>query len=154
MTVGLISDTHGQLRSQVFDAFSGVELILHAGDIGDLNIITDLEAIAPVHAVHGNTDDFEVRAKYGESISLELAGKRITVVHGHTFGAPTPERLRAAFTNVDAIVYGHTHMPLIDRADGVALVINPGAAGPRRFKLEPSVALLELPQLAVQIVSL
>lgn len=154
MRVGLISDTHGQLRNQVFDVFAGVELILHAGDIGGLNIISELETIAPVHAVHGNTDDFEVRAKYGESISLELEGKRIIVVHGHTLGAPTPARLRAAFTTADAIVYGHTHMPLIDRADGVAVVINPGAAGPRRFKLEPSVALLELPQLSVQIVSL
>jgi putative phosphoesterase len=151
--VGLISDTHGQLRNQVFDVFAGVDLILHAGDIGDLDIISNLEVVAAVHAVHGNMDDFDVRAKHGESVSLELEGKRVIVVHGHLFGAPTPARLRSAFPTADVIVYGHTHMPLIDRRDG-ALIVNPGAAGPRRFKLQPSVALLELPQLEVQIVSL
>ena len=144
MKIGLISDTHGKLRPEVFDAFKNVDVILHAGDIGGLDIITELETIAPVHAVHGNTDDFGVRARYGESVSIELEGTRIVVVHGHLLGSPTPERLRREFAHADIVVYGHTHVRLIE-ADARPMLINPGAAGPARFKLKPSVAVLELP---------
>lgn len=145
--IGLISDTHGKLRSEVFEAFAGVDLILHAGDIGDLDIITELQAIAPVHAVHGNTDDSDVRARYGESLSLEMESKQIVVVHGHLFGSPTPAILRKEFPDAAVIVHGHTHKPLLD--PGPPLVVNPGAAGPARFKLKPSVAILEVPSLSV-----
>ena len=153
MRIGLISDTHGQLRPQVFDVFDGVDAILHAGDVGGLDIITELEALAPVHAVHGNTDDSAIRARYGESLALELDGVAIIVVHGHLLGSPTPARLRAAFPDADLIVYGHTHVPLVDR-DSRPVVVNPGAAGPARFKLKPTVALLELPDMTVTHVPL
>ena len=152
MKVGLISDTHGKLRPEVFEAFSTVDVILHAGDIGSLHIITELEAIAPVHAVHGNTDDFDVRARYGESVDVELDGKRVVVVHGHLLGSPTPERLRNAFPQADVIVYGHTHKPLVNQV--APMIVNPGAAGPARFKLKPSVAILEVPAMSVTFVEL
>jgi uncharacterized protein len=151
--VGLISDTHGKLRNNVLDVFAGVDVILHAGDIGSLDIITTLEAIAPVHAVHGNTDDFEVRARYGESVMVELAGINFAIAHGHLFGSPNPKLLRVAFPQVDVIIYGHTHVPLVDRS-AQPMVINPGAAGPARFQLKPSVAILKLPELELTQVSL
>lgn len=153
MKVGLISDTHGKLRNSVLDAFAGVDAILHAGDIGSLDIITTLETLAPVHAVHGNTDDFDIRAHYGESVSVELAGVKIVIAHGHLLGAPTPVRLRAEFPDADVIIYGHTHVPLVDRTTR-PVVINPGAAGPARFQLKPSVAILELPTLELKHISL
>lgn len=150
--VGLISDTHGTLRPEVFARFEDVDLILHAGDIGALDIITELEAIAPVHAVHGNTDSFDVSARFGDTVDIELAGKRVVVAHGHLLGSPTPARLRQAFPNADIIVYGHTHKPLQDA--GPPLVVNPGAAGPARFNLKPSVAILELPSLSISFFDL
>lgn len=148
MKIGLISDTHGTLRPRVLEVFEGVDVILHAGDIGDLDIITELEALAPVHAVHGNTDHHEITIRYGDPIELTLAGVRITVTHGHRLGAPTPPLLREHFPDADVVIYGHTHVPLFDRKD-VPILINPGAAGPARFKLKPSVALLELPDIVV-----
>ena len=147
MKIGLISDTHGQLRARVLEVLDGVDVILHAGDIGDLNIITELEAIAPVHAVHGNTDDAEIADRYGETVELQLEGVNVAMTHGHVLGAPTAPGLKKMFPNADVIIYGHTHMQRIDR--GKPLVINPGAAGPARFKLKPAVAILELPSLKV-----
>jgi putative phosphoesterase len=153
MKVGLISDTHGKLRARVLEVFEGVDVILHAGDIGDLNIITELETIAPVHAVQGNTDDSEIRERYGESVTVELAGLSITVTHGHLLGAPTPRLLRSHFPNADVVIYGHTHTPLIERSSR-PILINPGAAGPARFNVRPSVAILELPSLQVTEIQL
>lgn len=137
--IGLISDTHGLLRSSVHGALAGVELILHAGDVGGEEILEELRIIAPVQAVYGNTDPAG-----DPSLAAELivpAGELlIHVSHGHELGRPTPAKLLAAYPH-DVIVYGHTHRQLVTRADG-RLVINPGAAGPRRFDLEPSVARL------------
>lgn len=141
MRVGLISDTHGTLRNEVFTAFDGVDRILHAGDIGPYDLLVELEAIAPVTAVYGNTDRFDVRERVEEVARVEAAGHRVWVMHGHQLGSPDPARLRAALPDADIIVYGHTHRPLVDRTDGV-LVVNPGAAGAARFGLEPSVAIL------------
>jgi uncharacterized protein len=146
--VGLISDTHGKLRPEVFDRFHSVDLILHAGDIGSPDIITELETIAPVRAVHGNTDDFAIRKLYGEELDEELEGKYIKVVHGHMLGSPNPANLRAAYVHADLIVYGHTHKALCDDASR-PIVVNPGAAGPARFNLKASVAILDLPSLRV-----
>lgn len=150
MRIGLISDTHGVLRPGVFERFEGVERILHAGDIGPYDLIVELEAIAPVTAVVGNTDGVDVRDRVPEEAVVELAGRRVVVVHGHRLGSPKPETLRAAYPDADIIVYGHTHQALIDRAEG-SLVVNPGAAGPARFKLQPSVAILTLDEDAAEV---
>jgi len=139
--VGLIADTHGLLRPEVFPALEGVELILHAGDVGGLGLLVELGAIAPVHAVYGNTDtpgDPNLRAE----VVLDVGGLTVHVSHGHELGSPTPERLLERYS-ADVIVFGHTHKPLVVRA-GSRLVVNPGAAGPRRFKLKPSVARMTL----------
>jgi uncharacterized protein len=143
MRIGLISDTHGRLRPQVFDAFADVELILHAGDVGGLDIIDELETIAPVHAVMGNTDSPALRPRVQDELSLELAGHQVVVVHGHRFGSPQPGLLHAAYPDADVVVYGHTHRQRVDVIDG-CVIVNPGAAGPARFDLKPSVAVLTL----------
>ena len=147
MRIGLISDTHNQLRRQVFDVLAGVDLILHAGDVGAYDIVTELEAIAPVHAVMGNTDSPGLRPRVGDEVVLELEGRRIVVVHGHMLGSPNADRLAAAYPDADIIVYGHTHRQRVE-SRGTQLIVNPGAAGPARFDLEPSVAVLTLDRAA------
>ncbi|HEX8849845.1 MAG TPA: metallophosphoesterase family protein [Gemmatimonadaceae bacterium] len=139
--IGLISDTHGQLRPQVHEALAGVELILHAGDVGGDEILDELALIAPVEAVFGNTDT-PGQPRLRASIDIEVGGTRIHVSHGHELGSPTPERLAARY-GADVIVYGHTHQQLVTRL-GDQLIVNPGAAGPRRFRIEPSVAVLTI----------
>jgi putative phosphoesterase len=141
MLVGVISDTHGLLRPEVFEVFHGVELILHAGDVGGREILTQLKAIAPVRAVLGNVDR-PGEPGLAESLDLSLGGLTVHVSHGHELGSPTPVKLAAAYS-ADVIVYGHTHKPLIERIHG-ALIVNPGAAGPRRFDVKPSVAILTI----------
>ena len=139
--VGLISDTHGLLRPDVFTALAGVDLILHAGDVGGDAILDELAAIAPVHAVYGNTDPAG-HPRPADRIERDVGGVSIHVSHGHEVGSPTPAKLLAAY-EADVIVYGHTHKGLISR-QGERLVVNPGAAGARRFHLLPSVALLRI----------
>ncbi len=137
MLVGLVSDTHSLVRPEIFTALEGVELILHAGDVGSRAVLDELAAIAPVQAVYGNTDapgEPDLKAK----LALNIESLSIHVSHGHELGSPTAERLLARYT-ADVVVFGHTHKPLIERAGG-RLVVNPGAAGPRRFNLKPSVA--------------
>jgi uncharacterized protein len=140
--VGLISDTHGLLRPDVHDALVGVELILHAGDVGGQEILDELALIAPVKAVFGNTDPLGAPG-LRETIVYEAEGVSVRVTHGHELGAPTPAKLLERYAE-QVIVYGHTHRALVTRADGGRLVINPGAAGPRRFDLLPSVARLRI----------
>jgi putative phosphoesterase len=142
--LGVISDTHGLLRPQVFDVFAGVDHILHGGDIGPANLLEELEAIAPVTAVYGNTDGMDVRARLSDVARVQLDGFRIVVTHGDQFGSPTPEKLNAAFPEAEIIVFGHTHRPLLTLVDTVVTVMNPGGAGPRRFDLSPSVGIMEL----------
>ena len=142
MRIGLISDTHGLLRPQVFEAFRGVDRILHAGDLGDADILVALETVAPVDAVFGNTDDHALRTSLPAERELTFEGHRIVLAHGDVIGSPTPDGLRRHWPNADIIVYGHTHVQSIDRAG--AITINPGAAGPARFRLKPSVAILTL----------
>ena len=139
--VGLVSDTHGLVRPALHQALAGVALILHAGDVGGDEVLLELETIAPVEAVWGNTDRPGNPLLRGE-IVREIGGVSIHVSHGHELGGPTPERLLAAYPQ-DVLVYGHTHRQLVTRAAG-RLVVNPGAAGPRRFDLIPSVARLTL----------
>jgi putative phosphoesterase len=137
--IGLVSDTHGLVRPDLYSALDGVELILHAGDVGGEDVLAELATIAPVEAVAGNVDPPGTSGLVA-SLECEIDGVRIHVSHGHEIGVPTPERLLALYPH-DVLVYGHTHRQLITRA-GQRLVINPGAAGPRRFSLMPSVAKL------------
>lgn len=144
MRLGVIADTHGLLRPEVFEAFSEVDHILHAGDLGPLDLLTELEALAPVTAVYGNTDDEEVRRRLPQVAAIELDGFDIVVTHGDQLGSPTPERLNSVFPQAQIIIYGHTHRPLLTVVDVVVTVMNPGGAGHRRFGLPPSVGILEL----------
>jgi uncharacterized protein len=145
MRLGIISDTHGLLRPEVFEAFAGVDHILHAGDVGPLELLHELEAIAPVTAVYGNTDGMDLRAKLRRVAAIELDGFRIVVTHGDQFGrGVTPLQLHEAFPDDDVIVYGHSHQPLLEIVDVVVTVMNPGAAGPRRFDIPASVGIMEL----------
>jgi uncharacterized protein len=139
--IGLISDTHGMVRASVFAALAGVELILHAGDVGPDDVLVELETIAPVRAVAGNTD-LPGNPRHSSTLVLDIGGVSIHVSHGHEFGSPTPEKLLAAYRQ-RVLVYGHTHRQLITEAGG-RLVVNPGAAGARRFDLLPSVARLTI----------
>ena len=139
MIIGLISDTHGLMRPEVHEALAGVELILHAGDVGGDAILDELEIIAPVYAVYGNTDPIG-DPRLSPAIERQVGGLRIHVSHGHEVGSPTPVKLLERYS-ADVIVYGHTHRQLVTRGEG-RLVINPGAAGARRFNLQASVARL------------
>lgn len=137
--IGLISDTHGLIRAGVHSAFGGVEMILHAGDVGGPGILDELRLIAPVHAVSGNTD---FPGEYPSGLKLNVGGVSIHVSHGHETGSPTPAKLAARYDS-EVIVYGHTHQQLVTRIGG-RLIVNPGSAGQRRFKLAPSVGVLTI----------
>lgn len=139
--VGLISDTHGLLRPGVHEALSGVALILHAGDVGGSGILDELRLIAPVRAVLGNTDPAG-DPELADEILMNVEGMSVHLSHGHEVGSPTPERLADRY-DADVVVYGHTHRPLVTKLGG-RLFVNPGAAGPRRFNLVPSVARLTI----------
>jgi len=151
--VGLISDTHGLIRPGVHDALEGVELILHAGDVGGPEILDELRLIAPIKAVFGNTDPAG-DPTLADRIDLQLGGVRIHVSHGHEVGSPTPAKLAARY-DADIVVYGHTHRQLVTKLDR-QLFVNPGAAGPKRFSLSPSVARLSIAggRMEVKIVDL
>jgi putative phosphoesterase len=150
MVVGLIADTHGLIREAALRALDGVDVILHAGDVGRRSVLDALAALAPVHAVFGNVDlpDGTLQA----SIDREFEGVRLHVSHGHEIGSPTPERLVERY-DADVIVYGHTHRALVKQVRST-LVINPGAAGPARFNLKPSIARLQLPERDARIIAL
>ena len=139
--LGLIADTHGLVRPDVHEALTGVELILHAGDVGGSSILKELRMIAPVKAVFGNTDA-PGESDLTEEMLIEIDGVRVHVSHGHEVGSPTPAKLAARY-DADVIIYGHTHRQLVTRLDG-RLFVNPGAAGPKRFNLSPSVGRLTI----------
>lgn len=150
MRVGLISDTHGLLRPEAVSALRGVEAILHAGDVGHPDVLDGLRALAPVHAVRGNVDEPDAvrRSRRRNApdpdwardlparFERDVAGARIIVLHVlEALGAPAP--------GPDVVVSGHSHVPRIERRDGV-LYVNPGSAGPRRFSLPVTCARLDL----------
>jgi len=141
ITIGLISDTHGLLRPAIADRFRGVARILHAGDVGGASVLAALNAIAPTDAVYGNVDDPHDPALARERV-VTLGGVTIHVSHGHELGRPTAELVAARYRG-DVLVFGHTHRAITWQA-GNRLVINPGAAGPRRFDVQPSVAVLTI----------
>ena len=134
--LGVISDTHGLLRPEAVEALQGSELILHAGDVGDLEILETLEGIAPVVAVRGNMDRAPWARDLPESEVVEVGGTHIYILHDL---ATLP--LDPAAAGFAVVVSGHTHEPMVVR-NGPVLFLNPGSAGPRRFRLPVSVASL------------
>lgn len=137
--IGLISDTHGLVRPEVFAAFEGVDSIFHAGDVGGSEVLAVLARIAPVQAALGNID-VQDDPRLSVHFTEPVGGLTVHVSHGHEVGALSPPRLLARY-DADVIVFGHTHRPIVVRS-GRRLVVNPGSAGPRRFDLTPSVARL------------
>jgi len=135
--VGLISDTHGLLRPEALDPLRGSDFIVHAGDIGDPGIVTELARLAPVVAVRGNVD----KAAWAQSIPstdvLEVGGAAFLYVL-HNIEDLDLDPAAAGF---HAVVFGHSHQPGVRWKDGV-LYVNPGSAGPRRFSLPISVGRL------------
>lgn len=154
MTVGLVSDTHGRLPREVLTVLAGVERIIHAGDIGPYSLLLELQTIAPVTAVCGNTDSYDISDRVPNIAELNLMGHNVAVMHGHQLGTPTPVALRAALPDARVIVYGHTHQPRVDREENV-LVVNPGSASMPRLGLSPSVGILRLdPEPDVKLIRL
>lgn len=136
LTIGVIADTHVPVRAKVLPAaalaaLAGSDLILHAGDLVRLAVLEPLRAIAPVLAVYGNADPWEVAHRLPRRVRLLVGRWRVGLVHGDGARGTTSERALAAFDAVDSVVFGHSHRPLCERRDGV-LLFNPGSATDRR----------------------
>jgi len=136
--VGIISDTHGLLREEAARALAGSELILHAGDVGTPEVLEQLREIAPVVAVRGNVDRGSWADVLPATEVVEFAGALLYVVH-----QPEHLDLDPVAAEISAVIFGHTHRPLIEERGGV-LYVNPGSAGPRRFALPVAVAQLRI----------
>ncbi|MCY0386259.1 metallophosphoesterase family protein [Robbsia sp. Bb-Pol-6] len=137
-TIGLISDTHGLLRDEAMTLLAGSHRIIHAGDIGDAAILERLSRIAPVDAIRGNNDIAPWAAQLHETLTLQVAGIKVHVVHSLADMALDP-----GSQGIRAVVAGHSHRPSMETRDGV-IYINPGSAGPRRFKLPLTVAKMHI----------
>jgi putative phosphoesterase len=144
MLIGLISDTHGLLRPEAVAFLQGSDRIVHAGDVGDPAILDALARIAPVTAVRGNVDTSPWAAALPETASLDVEGVRIYVLHDLAQLDVRPSAAR-----IGVVVSGHSHKPVSEHRDGV-LYLNPGSAGPRRFKLPISIAELTIADGAVE----
>jgi uncharacterized protein len=134
--IGIISDTHGSLNQKIFKVFSDVDIIIHAGDIGKLDVIEELNSIAETIAVYGNMDDFDIRTKEIKNhISFNLEGFNIHLSHNENINS----------SDFDIVINGHTHMANIYH-DGKTLFLNPGSANSKRAipYEKPSVILLDL----------
>jgi len=140
LRIGIISDTHGLLCPEIAEIFDGVTHILHAGDVGDISILAALSEIAPVTAVRGNTDVAPGCRNLPAFETVRLSSAEIFLHHGHLLD-PLGDEFPAT---ANVIVSGHTHVPAIHWIDGGVLAINPGSAGPRRFRLPASVAVLTI----------
>jgi len=136
--IGVISDTHGLLRPEALAALQGSDYIIHAGDVGDPQILNELAAIAPLTAVRGNVDHGAWAQKLPTTNVLEIGETAIYVLHNLRELDLKPEAAKFS-----AVVYGHTHVPKRELKNGV-LYFNPGSAGPRRFNLPVSVGRLHL----------
>jgi len=142
MKIGVISDTHGHLDSRVEKIFAGVDRILHAGDIGYASIILDLEFVAPVTAVLGNTDGDMVDFRETEVVSL--AQKKFLVHHiVNPWALSEKVQKRMLKDHPDVVVFGHTHKPFAETVNGV-LFLNTGYSGKPKFGTERSVAILNI----------
>jgi putative phosphoesterase len=136
LRIGVISDTHGLLREQARDALAGVEMILHAGDVGKPAVLAELGCLAPVLAVRGNVDHGEWATALPETQVTRIG--RVWVYMLHDLSRLDVDPTGGGF---GVVIYGHSHRAKVERKQGV-LYLNPGAAGPRRFELAPSVAVL------------
>lgn len=136
LRIGVISDTHNLLRPEARVALAGVDRIIHAGDVCGPAVLEQLAAIAPVLAVRGNNDRGDWAASLQQQLLLDIEGVRVLVVHDKADADP------AAWA-ADVVITGHSHKPNIVR-DGGVLHLNPGSAGPRRFRLPISLAVLEI----------
>jgi uncharacterized protein len=141
--IGLISDTHGLVRPEALAALKGSDLIIHAGDIGKLEVVESLKTIAPVIAIRGNNDRDSWAKKIPDLLDLRINGTRIYVIHN-------ANDLKGDFSGFQAVVSGHSHKPGLVTKDGV-LFINPGSAGPRRFKLPIAVGCIQLKATKVHV---
>jgi uncharacterized protein len=142
--VGLISDTHGLLRPEAVDALRGSDHIIHAGDIGRVDIVPQLAELAPVTAVRGNNDNAPWAAELGETNQVNVGEVRIYVLHDLA-----QLDLDPVAVGFHVVVSGHSHRPAFEKRDGV-LYVNPGSAGPRRFSLPVSVGTLEVSGLIIK----
>jgi len=144
LRIGVIADTHGLFDRAILRHFHGVDQILHAGDIGDRSVITQLERLAPVTAVSGNVDRYE-ESGYPPETVLELGGRRIALRHILYQGGKLTKEGRAFLDRerLDVCIFGHTHQPKVEW-DGATLLFNPGSAGPRRFKLPRGLGILTI----------
>jgi uncharacterized protein len=138
MIIGVISDTHGLLRPDAEERLAGVDHIVHAGDIGSPEIIPRLRAIAPTTAIRGNIDRQDWARELPDRDAVTLAGRSIHVLHD--LGDLTLDPVASGF---DIVISGHSHRPRVETIDGV-LYLNPGSAGPRRFRLPVTLATVEL----------
>ncbi len=138
MELGLISDTHGLLRPEALAALAGVDEILHAGDVGDFELLARLATVAPVIAVRGNVDYGAGLSRLPQRVRLERAGTRLLMLH-----ILDDLGLDPAAAGIDVVIYGHSHQPRIEHR-GDALFVNPGSAGPPRFSLPVTLARLRL----------
>ncbi|MEW6174300.1 MAG: metallophosphoesterase family protein [Pseudomonadota bacterium] len=150
MRIGLISDTHGLLRPEAVAALQGCAQIIHAGDIGKPHVLDGLRVIAPLEAIRGNIDTADWAQVLPERLDLRIGGLTLHVLHDLKQLDIDP-----LAAGVDVVIAGHSHKPKVERRDGV-LYVNPGSAGPRRFSLPISLALLELNdgQAQVELISL
>ncbi|MBE7926377.1 metallophosphoesterase family protein [Pseudomonas saudiphocaensis] len=138
MLIGLISDTHGLLRPEALAALQGCERIIHAGDIGKPAVLDGLRALAPLEVIRGNIDTADWAQALPDRLDLHIGDLRLHVLHDLKELDIDPQA-----AGIDVVIAGHSHQPKIERRDGV-LYINPGSAGPRRFRLPISLALLRL----------
>ncbi|WP_278400714.1 metallophosphoesterase family protein [Stutzerimonas kunmingensis] len=150
MRIGLISDTHGLLRPEALASLQGCAQIIHAGDIGKPEVLDGLRAIAPLEAIRGNIDTAEWARELPERLDLRIGSLSVHVLHDLKQLDIDP-----LVAGIDVVIAGHSHKPKVERRDGV-LYVNPGSAGPRRFSLPISLALLELNdgQAQVELISL
>ncbi|ABF40003.1 Protein of unknown function UPF0025 [Candidatus Koribacter versatilis Ellin345] len=138
MKIGVISDTHGLLRPQAVSALEGVDHILHAGDIGNIEIVAELRNLAPVTAIRGNVDTHRDYHQFAATDAVELGGKLFYLIHNVKELDVVP-----GAAGIAAVIYGHSHKPEI-RWEKDVLFFNPGAAGPRRFYLPIAVGIIQI----------
>ncbi|HHT25690.1 MAG TPA: metallophosphoesterase family protein [Firmicutes bacterium] len=146
MRIGVVSDTHiparaRSLPAQLFTGLMGVDMILHAGDLVDMQVLTELAVLAPVYAVHGNVDPIEIKRRLPRTRIVEAGAFRIGLVHGHGPGGNTPQRALQTFNDVHCVVFGHSHQALCERR-GEVLLFNPGSPTDKRWSEKHSYGIL------------